>query len=297
MAFWIAAPAKKGYIFNMGRRFIKDWDNENLYENSLAIHAQRRDLFAAIDENDVKTVERILKAKPRILHKTDVSGETPLMHALSTPERSAECIQTLIEAGANVNAKTSDRRTPLMHALSRPPHNAEFIRALIKAGADVNAKTSEGYTALHCVVNLFCWSDAAYDEETTKTVNLLADAGADLEAQQHWGWTPLMFALLEGMTHDVRALLAVGADPNAIFPQHAMPEFTRGRSILSVAMANIEVTQLLIEAGADVNARDYYGQTTIEVAENEIRDGSSDEFKQKVTACIELIRKAQKARE
>jgi ankyrin repeat protein len=44
-------------------------------------------------------------------------------------------------------------------------------------------------------------------------VRVLLDAGADVDARQHGGYTPLMEAALQGNEEMVRALLDAGADP------------------------------------------------------------------------------------
>ena len=54
----------------------------------------------------------------------------------------------LIEAGADVNARTEGRDTTL-HAAARWNNNPAVVFALIEAGADVNARTWNGKTLLH----------------------------------------------------------------------------------------------------------------------------------------------------
>jgi ankyrin repeat protein len=205
----------------------------------------------AIEDNDIEAVKKLLDEKPQLLEETNTFGMTPLMRAVSAMERSVECIKVLIEAGA-----------------------------------DVNAKTYEGYTPLHCAVDIN--GPSCRGEMPSQIMRLLVNAGAQLEEQQHWGWTPLMRAVLEGTSDEVRALLAVGANPNKIFPQHTLPEFIRGRSILSAAVLDPEVMKLLIEAGADLNLRDACGQTTLEYAQ----DVETAQFESEKLECINLLRQS-----
>ena len=57
-----------------------------------------------------------------------------------------EDIISLIEAGANVNAKDDDGRTSLMYTCGHGKF--DIVRLLIKAKANVNAKSKWGETAL-----------------------------------------------------------------------------------------------------------------------------------------------------
>ena len=72
------------------------------------------------------------------------TGETPLMYAVS--DGSLECVNTLITAGADVNASDRAGWTALLHATS--DGSEDNIKALLAAGANVNKKTKKGYTAL-----------------------------------------------------------------------------------------------------------------------------------------------------
>ena len=57
---------------------------------------------------------------------------------------------------------------------------------------------------------------------------LLVNAGADVEIQQHWGWTPLMRAAVEGTPDELQAIVDVGGDVNKSFPSDTLPEFLDG---------------------------------------------------------------------
>jgi len=73
-------------------------------------------------------------------------GLTPLM--IASPYCGADAAQTLLGAGAKVNAVDVRGMTALMLAVSSEASNPERVRALLKAGADVNAKSKIGETAL-----------------------------------------------------------------------------------------------------------------------------------------------------
>jgi ankyrin repeat protein len=148
----------------------------------------------------------------------------------------------------------------------------EIAELLIAAGADVNAKDDDGYTPL----------DLAIDYEEIETADLLrkhggkhgtihiailgGDAegvkeflagGADVNAKNRRGWTPLHYAKTKEV---IKMLIKKGADVNAKNQQGWTP--------LGFAVANgdKETAELLIEKGADMNAKDDVGMTPLHVA-------------------------------
>ena len=71
---------------------------------------------------------------------------TPLM--LGSPFCSAEIPKLLLDAGAKVNATDIRGMTPLMFAVATESAKPAVVNTLIKAGADVNAKSTVNETAL-----------------------------------------------------------------------------------------------------------------------------------------------------
>eukprot|EP00889_Picochlorum_renovo_P008394 jgi/Picre1/35424/NNA_002886.t1 len=80
-----------------------------------------------------------------------------------------ERLYTLIEEGADVNARHDDdnKRTVMMHASGAG--DVEKVCALIEKGADVNACDNDGWTALR----------AALHHGHAERVNALIEAGAN----------------------------------------------------------------------------------------------------------------------
>ena len=147
-----------------------------------------------------------------------------------TRSGSLAAVDKLLALGANANAAESwHQQTALMWAAA--DDQLEIATALLRAGADVNARSkvwpgqpprprgSEtsfqsahsnfpkgGFTALHFA--------AQYG--AGRVAGLLADAGANLQATEPDGITPLMMAIINGH-HDVAAVLVrKGADVNAV---------------------------------------------------------------------------------
>ena len=113
--------------------------------------------------------------------------------------------------------------------------NIEAIKQHIAAGTDVNSNYE--WTPLHAAAN-------------KETAELLIAKGADINAKDNLGGTPLFWAALEGNEEVAELLIRQGADVNAAGP--------KGWTALhwAVAMAQKKSVELLIGEGADVNAKD-----------------------------------------
>lgn len=149
--------------------------------------------------------------------------------------------------------------------------NLAGLRAEIQRGTPVNARHADGTTALH-------W--AAHWDDGDMAAALLA-AGAEANAADDLGVTPLSLACTNGSLTMVERLLTAGADPNAL--AHVPSLVTCARTgnawavtallarkadvrakepardqtalMMAVAQGHVEVVRVLLAAGADVRAR------------------------------------------
>ena len=140
---------------------------------------------------------------------------------------------------ASVRAAASDVADAVMRG------DIAAARALIQKKADVNAAQDDGATALH-------W--AVY-RGNAELVDLLLRAGAKSVANRE-GMTPLAMAALYGNAPIVDRLLKGGVDAKSLGPN--------GESMVMFAArnGNPDVIRLLVEAGANVNAREPLRGTT-----------------------------------
>ena len=206
----------------------------------------------ALADGDTRTVKRMLRFNPALREEPNSFGSRPLMQAVMGLDRTLGCVRTLLDAGA-----------------------------------EVNARTPEGYTALHFAVDFMGQLGPA--TEPSQFIRLLVKAGADLEARQHWGWTPLMRAVLEGTAEEVEALLAAGANPNVAFPPNTLPVFMRGHTLLMTAVSDRVTLPLLLKAGADVTIKDDYGQTALEYANGLFAKATDAGYQSEVRDCIKML--------
>jgi ankyrin repeat protein len=98
-------------------------------------------------------------------------------------------------------------------------------------------------------------------------VSILADAGGDVDSQDPDGYTPLLFALINGHYDAAAALLEKGANPNlkhksgetplyAAVDCHTMPVSNRpSPKETDNVLTSLDVIKLLIAKGADVDAQ------------------------------------------
>ena len=186
-------------------------------------------------------------------------------------------VAALLAAGADVNARSYQDHTPLHHA-ARDGEDASAIELLLAAGADVDARGRFGGTPLHWAVR---------DNDSTAVVAALLAAEADVNAQDGDGSTSLQLAVTSNPNPAVfEVLLAGGADmqegPALLYYAARNPAAFEallaagvdldvnadGRMLLHVAAGGHDTTvlDLLLAAGADVNARDQYGETPLHEA-------------------------------
>jgi len=100
------------------------------------------ELFHAAQENDIKTLKRLLDLGYDINVKDTDTGSTPLLWAASKSQQHA--IRFLVERGANINCQNKKGFTPLHSLIVNRVEPLAFW--LIKKGADIRITNNEGHT-------------------------------------------------------------------------------------------------------------------------------------------------------
>lgn len=178
---------------------------------------------------------RILAAKPEIARRTDLfngDGYT-LLHAACT-EPSGINVERLVAAGADPNVRAKGfQRTPLHRAIEL--NQLGPLRALLRCGADIEiADEHYGDRPLHL---------AAAESRSVDIVKILIAAGADIEAKDRAGNTPVMKALTNIRQDAVVALVKAGAncDFSTNYPERTPLEFAIKYGLVDATLAFMEV--------------------------------------------------------
>jgi ankyrin repeat protein len=229
-------------------------------------------LLSAILFGDSQSVERLLKdgADP---NETGPLGTTPLMWAVPDLEK----VRILLAHGANVNSKSETDRTALLVASSYPG-TVSLLKLLLDHDADLHAQDKAGATALSLAVRSadidvvrFLVERGLDPNALTVGARRVAFARHDLPTTEYLmskSLSGIPDVLITAAAWQPTALIArwldAGADVNA-----SNPAFYARTALLTAVTSedgSPETVKLLLEHGANPNARTTEGESSLDWA-------------------------------
>jgi len=237
------------------------------------------------------------EADPNEADAAGIKG-TPLQ--LSAGPGGLEPMRLLLSAGAEPNRREDDGRTVLMSvvwpwfndSVEDRAERAAMTRLLIAAGADVNAVSDRGWTALGNsggedeIVRILLEAGAEVRPHGSGEVPLLVRvlwhrrpspsreagfhrliaAGAEVNAADPRGETPLKWACAHGARRIVGALLEAGARRVGATGDWRRPTRDAPELHLAAGSGDPLIIRMLLHDGADLNELDQNGRAPIQWA-------------------------------
>ena len=239
---------------------------------------QRTPLLQATKSGHTAIAQLLLQSKADI-EARDQYGRTPLYQTVLSGR--SDTFQLFLQLGADINAKDSHGEAPLARSLSG--RNEPMTLMLIEGGASISELDRHGNTALHYaalsrlgavisrLLEMGAYIDATnmygstplhvaikpqslspsigpHDDKTIHLVQLLIDAGADIEMSDWSDRTPLHLAAQMADEASIQVLLDRGANVKAEASEGLLPLDHAAES------HSLEVFSLLFKRWADVMA-------------------------------------------
>ena len=230
-----------------------------------------KNLWAAARAGDLEAIKHYIKEGGDV-NALDQIFQISAM-SWSVLHGQTDAVRFLIENGADVNIKNADGSTPL--------HSAAFLgksdiaKLLLENGADAQARNNDDATPTDAlslnwettvfIGNLVGIEVKKEDIETIQTgrrkIAKLFGVSDLLEAESIPSEKAVWDAVSAGNLNVVKQALASGMDPNTKDPKSG------GTLLTSAAlMGHTEIVSVLLEHGADVNARSNDGGTALHAA-------------------------------
>jgi uncharacterized protein len=264
---------------------------------------QGSSLADAARQGDIQTVQGLLQ-QGQDVDGWDTGGTAALHWAVHFNNR--DMVDLLLAAGANVNGANRYGQAPIHVAVQQ--RHGSMVQQLLDAGANVEQLDASGEPPLLMATRL----------GDTAMVEILLAHDAQVDARDlNYGQSPLMIAVREEYPELVQRFLAVGADVNAqslagevqpvVLPSEVPVGTSQGVGInrsglpdrgmrypitgmktpllFATRQGNLALTQLLVEAGANIETPDANGITPLINAilnhsvVNVNRPGKSDHLK------------------
>jgi len=244
----------------------------------------------------IKELKSLLKANPGAIHEKAGDKGGTLLH-LAVTKGNLEAVDLLIASGANKNAVDDLGRTPFLLAIKEKnfkmaerllkhhkvnPHitpfndpdlpmilaagtnQIDFVKLLLSDGFDINAKHQlyNGSNLLHCL--------PLRPDVTTETIKQLISLGADVNAVDNDGCTPLYNAIVGGRLDVAEVFI----NSNANIEATAKGNYKA--LDLAIQKGNLQALKFLLDHGVNVNEKDYSGACALYRAVTSVNQNAAE---------------------
>lgn len=193
---------------------------------SASIAQDTSDWLQVVESGSLGDIKKFISNGVDVNVKGGYMDETALMKACSKGH--LEVVKALLAHQADVNVKNIYGHTALMIASWQ--NNLELVKLLIYNNAEINAKDNKGNTAL-------MWTGGEKYESDEIDVDEIEDR-------------------IKGHLKVAKYLITNGADMKNV-----------GELLMhATKYGDLEMVKSLVDYGADVNAKDKYGQTALMIA-------------------------------
>ena len=173
---------------------------------------------------------------------------------IASKNRAIDLIKLFLEHGADINSRWGSR---LLLDIALSDNDLTFAKYLIEHGADVNARYNGNVNATTMLIANTHYITAAPKGYLMERYKLLVENGADVNASDELGRTPLMGAVRMQEIEHVRFFVEHGADINA-------KDVVGNTVFMYVCCADFyEIAEYLFGLGIDINAENNEGKTAL----------------------------------
>ena len=229
-------------------KLLEDNGAIDIIPNAEEAEALGRLYFNALSEEEVKS----LFLCGGNLEVRNSYGDTPLLRALRYEQFSKA--KWLLKYGADVSAVDYEDRNALFYVAGK--HGGDFFNELwnemIEKGANIHQVDYLGNTLLNVAV----------DEGRFARALDLIKSGVDVNYANKNGETPIYIACFRGTSYLVELLIKNGADINAKDKRNNTPLTISARLGRD---ASCDIIKMLVEAGANMDAKDEFGDRALDI--------------------------------
>jgi ankyrin repeat protein len=225
--------------------------------------ARSNELLAAVKAKNIGKAREILEESPNSVTTCDTEKKKSLAH-IAWENEDLEMLKLLVESKIDLESMTSSGKSVIYYAVDRK--NTDIVKFLIDQKVNLEHSGHQNRTPLYM----------AALKGNLETVKLLIEAGSNPDAYSRFKKTAITKACWDGYSDIVECLLQTGkidvnlGDYKGLTALHnAVWGRIRGRSgekENSPSQGSYECAKLLLEHGADPNAKDETGNTPLHTA-------------------------------